>query len=294
VRSPIAVIAFNRPDYLRATLESLAAQRGFRVGPIALFQDGLVNRFSGKCYGSDEIVAEQMTVFRSYFPEGDVFIAQENLGPALNIARAEEWAFVQCGADVAYFFEDDMVLSPYYLTSLKKMLNATENDERVGYCACYGPLWPAPAAPANAYVPMHMNWAFALRRRQWEKSKPYVDSYMNLLRGSDYRDRPMGKIMRLREQWGAPGPYTTQDVIRTLACRLTGGIKLNTRATLARYIGARGLHIDQLAYDAAGFARVELFPHALDGFGPVDEKTFLWCCEVHDRFAGTAGEKRYA
>lgn len=283
--NPIAVIAFNRPDYLIPTLASLACQQGVELGPIALFQDGMHNPYSGKSYGDDRVVDEQIAFFRYLFPQGVVFRAKHNMGPALTIARAEEWIFEQLNAEAGFFFEDDMILAPYYLRTLENLLAAT--DERVGYCACYGPLWNCPTAPANTYVPMHMNWAFALRRSQWLKSKPYVDAYLALLQDADYRDRPMGAIMKLREEWGAPGIYTTQDIMRTIACSLTGGIKLNTRASLGRYIGARGLHIDPAAYEAAGFAKVQPYPFALEDFPSLDEQTIAWCFDVAGRFTGS-------
>lgn len=282
--NPIAVIAFNRPDYLIPTLASLACQQEVQIGPIALFQDGMYNQSSGKSYGEDRVVEEQIAFFRYLFPQGVVFRAKHNMGPALMFQKAEEWMFERLGADVGYFFEDDLILAPYYLKTLENIVAAT--DDRVGYCACYGPLWNCPDAPANSWVPMHMNWGFALRRSQWLKSKPYVDAYLDLLKDVDYRDRPMGKIMKLREEWGAPGPYTTQDVMRTIACLLTGGIKLNTRAALGRYIGARGLHIDPQTYEAAGFAKVEPFPYLLRDFPPLDDKIIAWCLEVHNRFTG--------
>jgi hypothetical protein len=113
-----------------------------------------------------------------------------------------------------------------------------------------------------------------------------MDAYYNLLIGSDYRDRPMGKIMALREAWGLPGVYTTQDVMHTLACLLTGGIKLCSYARLGKYIGARGLHIDEATYESAGFGKIELYPNKLEDFGPVTNELVNWCREVHCRFTG--------
>jgi hypothetical protein len=285
---PVAVIGFNRPEYLRQTLSSLVLQEGVALRRIALFLDGLKNPFSNKEYGKEVLHKVQVAMFRSLFPQGEVFVAKQNIGIAFQMEAAENWVFDTCKADTGFFFEDDMVLSPHYLFSLQNMLEANKDDERVGYCACYGPLWKCPPAAANSYVPMHLNWAFALRRHQWEKSKPYVNEFLDLLRDVDYRDRPMGKIMELRERWGWPGVYTTQDVMRAIASRKTGGIRLNCRASLGRYIGARGLHIDPQAYEQAGFAKVQIYPHPLTDFKPVDEKMVAWCIDVTDQFVGTA------
>lgn len=283
---PLAIISFNRPDYFAATLDSLARQQGVEPGRIALFQDGLVNPHSGRRYGKPGVIEQQVALFKAIFPHGEVFVSEANLGPALNIERAEHWCFEECDSEVGLFFEDDLVLSPHYLHALLGMLKATEGDERVGYLGAYGSLLRVPEAPPNSYVPMHTNWGFALRRHAWRQMQPYMETYLQLIRQRDYRDRDMGAIMALRESWGQAGSYTTQDVLHTVALRLTGGIKICCHARLAKYIGARGLHCSEQAYHAAGFARLPVYLYPLDNFGPVDERTYQWCQRFMDGFTG--------
>ncbi len=57
---PIAVMSFNRPDYLRQVLESLAAQKGadIEAREVFLFQDGWRNPHSGRvCAEASDIAA---------------------------------------------------------------------------------------------------------------------------------------------------------------------------------------------------------------------------------------------
>lgn len=283
---PVAIIAFNRPDYLGPVLNSLARQQDVERGPIALFQDGFANPHSGRNYGKPELIDQQVAMFRECFPHGEVFVAEHNLGPALQFERAEHWCFETCDAPVGIFFEDDLILSPHYLRTLLAMLEATADDRRVGYVAAYGTILPVPPAPPNSWVPMHLNWGFALRRAHWLGMKPFMNAYLDLVRAADYRDRDIVKIMALRDSWGQPGPYTTQDVLHTCALRKVDGIKLCAHARLARYIGARGLHISPSAYQQAGFAHWPVYTYPLDGFPPVDEHIYEWCCKVHDLFTG--------
>lgn len=286
IAPPVAVIAFNRPDYFAPVVDSLARQQGVELGRIALFQDGLVNPHSGKRYGKPEIVDQQVRFFKALFPQGEVFVADSNLGPALNFERAERWAFETCDADTGLFFEDDMVLSPHYIHALMGMLAATEDDPRVAYLGAYGSLLKVPDAPPNSYVPMHTNWAFALKRNSWLKMRPYLDQYLEIVGQADYRDRDIVAIMALRQQWHQAGSYTTQDVLHTVALRLVGGIKICSHARLGRYIGARGLHISPMAYEEAGFGRLPVYLYPLEGFGPVSDRVYEWCCRFMDGFTG--------
>lgn len=283
---PISIIAFNRPDYFGPVVDSLARQQGVEIDRIALFQDGLVNPYSGKRYGQDEIIDQQVRFFKAMFPQGEVFVSEHNMGPALNFERAERWAFETCDSPVSLFFEDDMVLSPHYIHALMGMLEATEDDPRVAYLGAYGSLLKVPDAPPNSYVPMHTNWAFALRRASWLKMRPYLDAYLAIISKTDYRDRDMNAIRDLRAGWGQAGAYTTQDVLHTIALRLTGGIKICSHARLGRYIGARGLHISPQSYEHAGFARLPVYLYPLDGFGPVSDRVYAWCCQFMDGFTG--------
>jgi hypothetical protein len=225
-------------------------------------------------------------MFEAAFPHGEVHYAGNNIGVALNMEQAEQWMFDIMESDVGYFLEDDMILGPYYLKSLQNMVEATKYDPLVGYCACYGPLLRVPDAPPNSLVPMHMNWAFALKRSKYALMAQYLIDYYNLLRDCDYRDRPQGKIMKLREQWNMPGVYTTQDVMHTLACMLTQSIKINSRAHCAKYIGARGLHIDEAAYKAAGFDDIKIYEEELRDFPPITDELIDQCIALHNKFTG--------
>src|SRR5690349_4100200 len=117
---PIVIMAFNRPKYLRRVLVSLRQQRGVDLTnrQVLLFQDGAINPFSGRRGASDDEVKESVAVFRELFPTSEVHASPVNLGIALNFDRAEQKVFHEFGAPIAYFFEDDLELGPYYVKSL--------------------------------------------------------------------------------------------------------------------------------------------------------------------------------
>ena len=261
---PIFVMAFSRPEYLRQVLASLRDQTDAPISerPIYLFQDGAVNRFSGKRHATDEAIAECVDIFKSYFPEGVVYESQDNVGVALNFDRAERFAFETLGVDVAIFLEDDLVLGEHYIATLELLIRKFSDDRRVGYLAAYGDHRNDISTQTNnskKFLAMGHNWGFALFRRQWLRIRPRITQYLNLISETDYRDRDFEKISHLFSSWGFGCPGTSQDTAKNIACCAEGVIKLNTFACFASYIGARGLHMNEKIFTERGYSQTVVY-----------------------------------
>lgn len=276
---PLAIIGFNRPWYLEQTLKALLRQEGAdRPEPIALFCDGAVNPKSGERYASDSEVALTIATFRRLAPKGEVFSSPVNLGIAANIDRAERWVFGELEAEAGIFFEDDLVTTPHYLAALGEMIDMALGDERIGYVACYGgehlmPLEEQKTNPAG-YLKLGHNWGFGLTRRQYLKSKPYVDDYLDLINEADYLRPNLKAIFALLEGWGMGPLLPAQDVIRSAICCKTGSVKLNTRACMGKYIGKDGTHHTPRQYERKGFGRTELYPGPVTGFARLSDEEY--------------------
>lgn len=255
---PIVIVSFNRPDYLDATLRSLAAQRGVDLSRsrIFLFQDGATNPYSGISYCDEATIATNVTLFRQILPHGIAIPASRNLGIALNFDRAERFVFEELGVSAAIFLEDDLALGPYYLKTLLGMIGLALGDERVGYVAAYGNHRASVAEQLRdprALTLMGHNWGFGLTRRQWLRQKPYVDQYLDILRGADYRRRDHDRIIDLFHSWGLGVPGTSQDIAKSHAVILTNAAKVNTFACFGRYIGEHGVHFAPDQFAQMGF-----------------------------------------
>lgn len=264
---PIVILAFNRPDYLRQVLESLTAQQGIDLTQrhIIFFQDGGFNEHSKATHAKPAAIEASIAVFRELIPHGEIKASPVNLGVALNFDRAEHWAFVELQADACIFLEDDMVLSPHYISVLDRMLDMAVRDRRIGYVGAYGD-WNRPLAKQREnpgkLMPLTQNWAFGLTRHQWEKNQPFMNSYLSLVRGIDYRLRPHSKIFDLYTSYGMERVESSQDRAKLIACSLTGGLRVNTMASLAQYIGREGLHLKEAEYLESGFQHTEIYPDA--------------------------------
>lgn len=266
---PIAVISYNRPDLLERFLASLKAQT-VAVDParVALFQDH-----------GDPAEEACVAVFRAAFSEGAVFQADSNLGVALNIDRAERHVFETLGAEVAYFFEDDLILGPHYLDALGQLAEFALQEERVSYVAAYGAHRIDAAEQserAGEIVPMDHKWGFALTRRQWERQKPIIEPYLEIIRQRPYRQRDNATIKAYYRRLGYAGAGTSQDGAKDVAGAVLGTAKLMSLACFARYEGRDGLHMRPELFEQLGYGETEVFAGAPKFTLPSSEQLDDW------------------
>jgi hypothetical protein len=255
---PTAVMSFNRPHYLRQVLDSLLVQEDFDLDQkdLYFFQDGSVNPFSGREYVSPEVVAECIDLFKDRFPKATILKSDVNLGVALNFERAERLFFETLSCDVAFFLEDDLVLGRHYLSTLSRMAAMAKSLPDLAYFAAYGNHQASreeQLAGVSRVIPMDHNWGFGLTRGCWLASRPLVQSYLDLVRSADYRQRDNKAIASLMHSWGVKCPGTSQDVAKSIACVLSGGAKINTFTCFAKYIGEVGLHSNTEIFNKMGF-----------------------------------------
>ncbi len=273
------LLAFDRPALLAKVAESLAAQQPtLDPARVHLFLDGAY------CPHRDALVADPAQVdrtalaFRRIFPAGQVHRAPHNLGVAFNYDRAERFAFETLGAEVGYFFEDDLVLSPHYLATLDRLAALALQDERIAYVAAYGDHTldvAAQQAAQRQLRPLEHHWGFALTRRHWLERQPILAPYLDLLRGHNYRDRRDAEVMEYFWRLGVGLPGTSQDGAKGAAAQLLGRLRLSSVPVLGRYIGEVGLHFTPQVFRDAGFHLTQPYPAEapLDGFDLPDEAT---------------------
>ena len=278
---PIIVLSFDRTDYLRQTLESLAAQHDIANRQVFLFQDGATNIFSRRECCDRSIPDEHAKMARDIIPHLIPMVSQINLGIALNFDRAERFAFgaIGCQADAAMFFEDDYVLGPHYLAMLDQMLALALADERIGYVTAQGIKNATEAQQrqhCHATQPMSHNWAFGLTRRQWMRQRSWVNQYLDIVRNVDYRQRDHARIGDLFHCWGLGIPGTSQDIAKSHACFLSGASKVNTYACFGRYIGARGVHFTEASFLEAGYGSNFVYPEIIRITPPTNDMLRSW------------------
>lgn len=260
VTRPVILFAFTRPEYLRRLCLSLKAQQGVVLpeAQVHLLQDGSRSRRSGVVYGDPARIAESIATFREIFPGGQVHAAPENLGIAMNLLRGERLAFQTLKAEIAYFFEDDLELGPYYLAMMEALAGLVGRDPRVGYFAAYGDHRREGDPAAPKLIPLEHHWGFGLTRRCWLAMQPWLKPFHDVYAQVDYQGRPHLRIVELYEAKGVSSMASSQDVAKTMACAELGFARLNTDVGYARYIGAQGESFRPDRFADHGFDRAHV------------------------------------
>ncbi len=274
---PVAIMSFNRPDYLEMTLQTLMRQAWPEDATFSffLFQDGSVNPISGKTRASRRDIEACKSVFLRYVPDGVVMESEHNLGVALNFDRAERFFFVEGEYPAALFFEDDMLLAPDYVDVLVRLLRLALNTDHVGMVAAYGAGVSMPqsiqAANRSRIVPMNEhNWGFAITRAHWLARNTIVSEYLDIVRAVDYADRGTvhPEIFALIARYGHAGKryLSSQDSVKNMASRTLGWHRVTSYTNHARYVGAKGLHMDEDRFRQRGYHQTIIFEGAVGDF----------------------------
>ncbi len=260
MKAPIAIMSFNRPDYLASTLDSLRAQSdGTLEGrEIHLFQDGFVNLYSKLKYAERADIYRCIAVFLTRFPKGRVHSWGDNIGICENFYRAESYMFDERGFEFVFFFEDDMILSPVYLAMMDILQGFAERSPRVAYFAAYGAYHAQPEEieqRRRELVNLENHFGFGLRKSAWARIREFLGPYYKIIRGNDYARRDHRAVFDLFAKSDAVPRASSQDAAKSWACDQLGLWRCRTFVPFARYIGSRGAHMTQEAYDRMGFGR---------------------------------------
>lgn len=264
--TPIVIIAFNRPGYLEPVLRSLLAQTALGTREVFLFQDNAVNPCSGMRYADDETIAKSIDTFRRLIPNGIVFTSPHNIGVLENYRRAEHFVFRELQSEAAYFFEDDLVLSPHYLAMLDQMCAFALRSDAIGHFACYGQYLASldlQHAHATEVTRLKYHWGFGLTRRHWTALNEWLQPYYERMQ-CDYRQRPDEEIRAYYVERGYPLKWSGQDYVKKVGTCALGRLSLNTFACFGKNIGVFGLHTNPRFHRDQGFGNAVPYPHAVE------------------------------
>jgi hypothetical protein len=278
-RLAVAVMSFNRPQYLERVLQTVVSQLPTRRMQLDffLFQDGALSPRTNTIVADTAMLKASETVFTRHLPQGAVFTTPINLGVALNFDRAERTIYEEFGYDAALFLEDDLVLQPGYFRVIERLLDLTADRPDIGMVSARGFANQTPLSQQHRQVRDlclmdEHNWAFAMHRKAWAARDTVLQPYLELMRKVDYRERDKGPmkttlhaLQRSFSRHGA-GYLTSQDSMKNMAFELLSMHRVSTFVNMARYIGKEGLHSTADKFSARGYGRTIMYEGVPDDF----------------------------
>lgn len=160
---PVVVIAYNRPDALRRTLDALAANDRAPETDVFICLDG--PKGEGDRFKVEAVreVALQPRCFRSYSCSG----SSENLGLAATVIRGIENVLET--SDAVIVVEDDLVTRPSFLGFMNEALERYRDVPEVfSICGYTNKVRLPRGYDADAYfAPRSSSWGWATWRDRW-------------------------------------------------------------------------------------------------------------------------------
>jgi hypothetical protein len=284
-RTAIAIFSFNRPQYLKEVLRSIAENTGVDKYEFYLFQDGSINKFSRRIAAKEENILSCLELWEAFPCSKKTLIRNtHNLGIGITQFEAKVLLFEDKHYDQVMFFEDDLVLDRNYIRLLEVLLKQFQNYPRVGAVMCHGGV---PRFYSNTEVEININkirsgidhlWGWATWRDRWVQIKDSFLEYYFFIRNCDYRQRPNERIVEFYREQGFKQRTTSQDAGIYYALAKNGYFSINTCIHRGKYIGEIGEHMFPQKYSQLKYASICLrnleADSQIDSFYGFDEIDF--------------------
>jgi hypothetical protein len=212
--APVVVFAYRRPDHLRNTLTSLMRCDGFEQSLIIVYCDGARNANE-----TDSVMATRELAKSMLGDRGEFHFNEVNLGLSRSVIAGVGDVIARFGC--AIVVEDDLELSPSFLTYMNQALDRYADDESVFQVSGY--MFDVPELKASAtalFLPFTVSWGWATWKRAWDQFDPQATGWealrtdkvlrrrFNLDGIYDYATMLMRQMAGLRDSWAVRWYWT--------------------------------------------------------------------------------------
>lgn len=223
------ILTFNRPNYFKRTLNSL--EKNIEIEDIDWFilQDGKQNKISKEVYSEvkpHEKVLE--LAHNSILPNKHIITQEFNISPAQQRYKALE---LLNDYELLFCFDDDMVVSRYYIKLLKQMANQFPNY--------IGLLYSNKKRSSKMDILRVVNnprlWGHYITQESYFKIKDKYKKYYEFMKTFDYHQRRSSGVDMSNTS------FIMDDIVITRLCRQKGIKKLEPDVSRGLYIGKFGM-----------------------------------------------------
>jgi len=240
----IGIISWNRPNYLKQTIESLE-KNDLKDVDFHLFQDGYRCKFTDFQVTTPNKIIESIKVFaESSLPNKHFHIRIENVSIAIN--QFEAMRILADNYKQFIFIENDVIFSKNFISLMRKALAQFEKDKKIA-CISPGFRLKCPAKKVEEfkdklYFSKGHFWAEGCWANKWNKIEKEYIPYYNLVKNQPYRNRPEERIKKLFNDSGHKMITTSQDNGKDWAIKMTGMKRVRFIVNRATGIGDKGFH----------------------------------------------------
>ena len=283
----IVVIAYNRPDYFQQVVDTLEKNPESQTLPFFFVLDGGLNATQKE---------NVHIILKSKIKYKEIIKRKINYGCGKNILDARRFMFEWCGFDRIILFEDDLVVSPEYISLTLNLHSwAKKNYDNVGVVQCFNNRllsYEQKKEQLDVVEETYGNfWGYCLDKDTYNDIKDllneYDKKYLNIVLSHEpncidianwmkwnldkrpvvHKKRQFKSIMdyenifNLRVQSLLKRKNERrygQDIEMRFALYKAGYIKITTKVNRAVYIGKSGFHHDSANWNKHGFDKIIL------------------------------------
>ena len=163
LKTPVALVLFNRPEPTRRLFEKIAAVRPLHLFLIA---DGPRSDREGDRQRCEEV---RKIISAVNWPcKVEINFSEGNLGCRRRLISGLDWVFSQ--VEEAIILEDDCIPNTSFFPYCEELLERYRNCEQVGIVSGYNPLQDAfPFIFSYCFTKMVSIWGWATWRRTWNQ-----------------------------------------------------------------------------------------------------------------------------
>lgn len=212
--APVVVFAYRRPDHLRNTLTSLMRCEGFEQSPVIVYCDG-----PRDIKETDSVMATRELARSMLGEHAEYHFSEVNLGLSCSVIAGVSDTIDRFGR--AIVVEDDLELSPSFITFMNQALDRYADDESVFQVSGY--MFDVPILkdmPSALFLPFTVSWGWATWKRAWDQFDPQATGWeafrtnkvlrrrFNLDGTYDYATMLMRQMAGLRDSWAVRWYWT--------------------------------------------------------------------------------------
>ena len=261
-----AVFSFDRPDYFKQVLDSFLRNENHNEFDWYFFQDA--SEINGKKYGDINKINKNIELIENFQTETkELNVATANQGIAKQKQKAHH---LFQNYNKIIFFEDDMIVSKYYLRLLLQLSKEFPNTVIQASDRAIDPNkhdFIANLSKVHYVLKQHW-WGYLMPKSIAKLVIPTLNEYINFI-GNDYRKRPDAKI---RKKYKVHA--TSHDAILETTINDANQKRLATFIPRAKYIGKEGLHSTSATYKKQGFEVEKMYEFEedkhLENFGVIE------------------------
>lgn len=258
MKTAACIFSFDRPNYLERTIQSLTKNTIFPLADWFIFQDNPVVPDTGRTIGNIDGCRESLHKHILRFQHPKATIVTYNFNQGIPRTKLAAHKLTQDKYDWVFFFEDDMIVSPYYMELVLNM--AKTFGPAFTYSACDLNMkaiesglpkdWNETSNDHLNLVKKNMDshfWGYLMNTSVIRCITPRLEEYCEFI-GPDYKRRNHEEIMKKFDMG-----ISSHDRLIEITAKKCGIKKINTVIPRARYIGEYRIHAKPEFYRESGF-----------------------------------------